>query len=157
MFYLGHEVSPEGVATDPAKINQVAQWPVPQSTKNVQKLLGLAGYNRWFVRNFASIARPLHRLTKKTTTFDWTVECQEAFVDLRHRLCTTPVVAIPDFTKHFILDTDASNTGIDGVLEQLDEQGQEHVIAFGSRTLSKAEHQYCVTCRELLAVVVFTQ
>ena len=157
MFYLGHEVSREGVATDPAKINQVAQWPVPQSTKDVQKFLGLAGYYHRFVRNFASIARPLHRLTEKTATFEWTVECQEAFAELHHRLCTAPVLAFPDITKPFILDTDASNTGIGGVLAQLDEQGQEHVIAFASRTLSKSERRYCVTRRELLAVVVFTQ
>ena len=132
-------------------------WPVPQSTKDVQKLLGLASYYRRFVRNFASIARPLHRLTEKTATFEWTVECQEAFAELRHRLCTAPVLAFLDFTKPFILDTDASNTGIGGVLSQLDEQGQEHVIAFASHTLSKSEHQYCMTRRELLAVVVFTQ
>ena len=87
--YLGHEVSWEGVATDPAKINQVAQWPVPQSTKEMQKFLGLANYYRRFVRNFASDARPLHRLTEKTATFEWTVECQEAFAELCHRLCTT--------------------------------------------------------------------
>ena len=157
VFYLGHEVSRKGVATDPTKINQVAHWPVPQSTKDEQKFLGLASYYRRFVRNFASIAKPLHQLTEKTATFEWTVECQEAFAELRHKLCTAPVLAFPDFTKPFILDTDASNTGIGGVLSQLDEQGQEHVIAFASRTLSKSERRYCVTRRELLAVVVFTQ
>ena len=157
VFYLGYEVFREGVATDPAKINQVAQWPVPRSTKDVQKFLGLAGYYRRFVRNFASIARPLYRLTEKTATFECTIECQEAFADLRRRLCTAPVLAFPDFTKPFTLGTDASNTGIGGVPAKLDEQGQEHVIAFASRTLSKAEHRYCVTRRELLAVVMFTQ
>ena len=157
VYYLGHEVSRKGVATDPTKINQVAHWPVPQSVKDVQKFLGLASYYRRFVRNFASIAKPLHRLTEKTATFEWTVECQAAFAELRHKLCTAPVLAFPDFTKPFILDTDASNTGIGGVLSQLDEQGQEHVIAFASRTLSKSERRYCVTRRELLAVVVFTQ
>ena len=109
------------------------------------------------MRYFASIARPLHRLTEKTATFEWTMECQEAFAELCLRLCTAPVLAFPDFTKHFILDTDASNTGIGGVLSQLDEQDQKHVIAFASRMLSKSERRYCVTCCELLAVVVFTQ
>ena len=85
------------------------------------------------------------------------MECQEAFAELRQRLCTAPVLAFPDFTKSFLLNTDASNTGIGGVLSQLDEQGQEHVITFASRTLSKSKCRYCVTRRELLAVVVFTQ
>ena len=85
------------------------------------------------------------------------MDCQEVFAELRHKLCTAPVLAFPDFTKAFILNTDASNTGIGGVLSQLDDQGQEHVIVFASRTLSKAERQYCVTRRELLAVVMFTQ
>ena len=84
VYYLGHEVSRKGVATDPTKINQVAHWPVPQSVKDVQKFLGLASYYRRFVRNFASIAKPLHRLTEKTATFEWTVECQAAFAELRH-------------------------------------------------------------------------
>ena len=156
VFYLGHEVSRNGVATDPAKVDQVAHWLVPQSTKDVQKFLGLASYYRRFVRDFAGIAKPLHRLTEKNATFDWSIECQEAFAELRHRLCTAPVLAFPDFSKAFILDTDASNTGIGGVLSQLDEHGQEHVIAFASCTLSKSERRYCVTHRELLAVV-FTQ
>ena len=157
VYYLGHEVSQKEVATDPTKINQVAHWPVPQSVKDVQKFLGLASYYHRFVHNFASIAKPLHQLTEKTTTFEWMVECQTAFAELRHKLCTAPVLAFPDFTHPFILDTNASNTGIGGVLSQLDEQGQEHVIAFASRTLSKSERRYCVTRRELMAVVVFTQ
>ena len=77
------------------------------------------------------------------------------FAELRQKLCTAPVLVFPNFTKPFLLDTDA-NTGIGGVLSQLDEEGnlKEHVIAFASRTLSKSER---VTCRELLAVVVFTE
>ena len=155
--YLGHEVSPSGVAPDPNKISQVASWPVPQSVKDVQKFWGLASYYRWFVRDFATIAKPLHRLTEKNSTFEWSVECQEAFVTLRRCLCTAPVLAFPRFDQPFLLDTDASNSGIGGVLSQLDDEGVEHVVAFASRTLSKSERRYCVTRRELLAVVVFTQ
>ena len=90
VFYLGHEVSREGVATDPRKIDQVGSWPIPQSAKDVQKFLGLASYYRRFVRDFATIAKPLHRLTEKTATFEWTRECQEAFAELRQKLCTAP-------------------------------------------------------------------
>ena len=104
-----------------------------------------------------SIAKPLHRLTEKTARFEWTPECHEAFQILRQRLCSAPILVFPNFNKPFILDTDASNTGIGGVLSQLDEAGNECVIAYASRTLSKAERRYCVTRRELLAVVTFTQ
>ena len=157
--YLGHEVSRQGVAPDAKKVGQVASWPVPQSVTDVQKFLGLAtsSYYRRFARDFATIARPLHRLTENNATFEWSVECQEAFLKLRCCLCTAPVLAFPHFERPFLLDTDASNTGIGGVLSQLDDEGTEHVVAFASRTLSKSERRYCVTRRELLAVVVFTQ
>ena len=89
-----------------------------------------------FVRDFGTIAKPLHRLTEKTATFEWTRECQEAFAELCRKLCTAPVLVFPDFTKSFLLETDASNTGVSGVLSQLDDEGKEHVIAFASRTLS---------------------
>ena len=93
---------------------------------------------------------------KKKARFEWTAECQEAFLTLHQLLCSAPILAFPNFSKPFILDTDASNTGI-RVLSQIDENGSEHVIAYASRTLSKAERRYCVTRRELLAVVTFTQ
>ena len=156
MSYLGHVISADGIATDPDKSNQVARWPVPTSAKEVQKFLGLANYYRRFVKGFASIAKPLHKLTENNSVFKWTEECQEIFIELRHRLTSTPVLAHPDFFKPFTLDTDASNTGIGAVLSQEGEDGVEHVIAFGSRLLTKPERNYCVTRRELLAVVFFT-
>ena len=125
--YLGHVISADGIATDPDKSNQVARWPVPTSAKEVQKFLGLANYYRRFVKGFVSIAKPLHKLTEKNSVFKWTEECQEAFIELRHRLTSTPVLAHPDFSKPFTLDTDASNTGIGAVLSQEGEDGVEHV------------------------------
>ena len=104
------------MATDLTKVDQVAHWPVPQSVKDVQRFLGLSSYYRQFVLNFASIAKPPYELTEKTATFEWIVECQEAFAELHHKLCTAPVLTFPDFTKAFILDTDSSNTVIGGVL-----------------------------------------
>ena len=125
MSYLGHVISADGIATDPDKSNQVARWPVPTSAKEVQKFLGLANYYRRFVKGFASIAKPLHKLTEKNSVFKWTEECQEAFKELQRRLTSTPVLAHPDFSKPFTLDTDASNTGIGAVLSQEGEDGVE--------------------------------
>ena len=155
--YLGHVISREGVAADPEKIEKVATWPIPTSTKELQRFIGFASYYRRFIRDFAEIAKPLHQMTEKATPFKWTTECHDAFQELRRRLVSTPILAHPDFSRPFILDTDASDTGLGAVLSQLDDQGREHVIAYGSRLLSKPERQYCVTRRELLAVVFFSQ
>ena len=155
VHYLGHVISRDGVATDPQKTSKVATWPVPQCKREVQQFLGFANYYRRFIRDFAQLARPLHRLTERMVPFVWTDQCQESFDTLRRCLCTAPVLAYPNFGRPFILDTDASDVGIGGVLSQLDEDGRERVIAYGSRLLSKAERRYCVTRRELLAVVVF--
>ena len=87
----------------------------------------------------------------------WTADCQSAFKQLKEKLTTAPILAYPDYSRLFILDTDASDVGIGAVLSQCDDEGRERVVAYASRTLSKAERRYCVTRRELLAVVAFTQ
>ena len=135
----------------------MSTWPVPTSKREIQQFLGLASYYRRFVKDFARIARPLHRLTECTASFLWTDDCQDAFNKLRQCLCSAPVLAYPDFSRQFILDTDASDVGIGAVLSQVDAEGHERVIAYGSCALSKAERRYCVTRRELLAVVVFSR
>ena len=157
VHYLGHIISRDGVATDPQKTDKVAQWPTPTCRREVQQFLGFANYYRRFIRNFAQLARPLHRLNERTATLVWTDQCQDSFDTLRRCLCSSPVLAYPDFSRPFILDTDASDVGIGGVLSQLDVEGRERVVAYGSRLLSKPERRYCVTRRELLAVVVFAQ
>ena len=153
--FLGHIVSESGIATDPMKTEQVANWPVPTTRRQVQQFLGLANYYRRFIQGFAQIAKPLHRLTEKNTPFKWTSECQDAFETLRCKLVTAPVLSFPDCSKTFILDTDASDVGIGAVLSQVQDNGEEHVIAYGSRILSKAERRYSVTRKELLAIVIF--
>ena len=152
--YFGHVVSKHGVATDPDKTQRVSSWPIPTTIQEIQQFLGLASYYRRFIKDFSTIAKPLHRLTEKGRLFTWTTECANAFAELKQRLITAPVLAFPDYTKQFILDTDASQEGIGAVLSQ-ECNGQEKVIAYASRTLSKAERKYCVTRKELLAVVTF--
>ena len=153
--YLGHIVSRDGIATDPEKTNKVECWPTPTSKKQVQQFLGLVSYYRRFIRGFATIAKPLHRLTEKTATFKWTTQCQEAFDYLKHCLVSAPILAFPNYSKPFVLDTDASDVGIGAVLSQVDDDGRERVIAYASRTLSKPERRYCVTRKELQSVVTF--
>ena len=137
--FLGHIVSADGIHTDPNKTVKFAHWPTPTSKKEVQQFLGLANYYRRFVRNFATLVKPLHRLTEKTATFEWTEECHSAFEALRTLLDTSPVLAFPDYYCEFILDTDTSDTGLGAVLSQVQDDGTERVVAYGSRVLTRAE------------------
>ena len=141
-------MSREGIATDPGKISKVAGWPVPTTVQEVQRFLGFASYYRRFIRDFAEIAKPLYRLTERNFSFKWTTECQQCLEELKDRLTTTPVLAYPDYSRPFILDTDASDFGIGAVLAQHDDDGHERVVAFASRTLCKSERRYCVTRRD---------
>ena len=152
--YLGHIVSRQGVATDVDKTSKVSSWPTPTTMSEVQKFLGLASYYRRFVKNYATIASPLHKLTERGRQFNWTSECAAAFASLKQKLINAPILAFPDFTQPFLLDTDASHSGIGAVLSQV-VAGKEKVIAYASRALSKAERKYCVTRKELLAMVTF--
>ena len=154
--YLGHIILEDGVSTDPNKIEVVKDWREPTSVKELRSFLGLCSYYRRFIKDFACTAKPLHRLTGKDEKFVWSTECQEAFDSLKAKLIGSPILSYPDFSKPFILDTNASDTAIGAVLSQM-QGGQEKVIAYASRTLSKSERKYCVTKKELLAVVHFVK
>ena len=154
--FLGHIVDAQGIHTDPKKVEAVLNWETPKRVKDVRSFLGLTGYYRRFIKDYGKIAKPLHVLTEKEQLFQWTEETQEAFQKLKTALTTAPILGYPSQNEEdlFVLDTDASNCHIGGVLSQI-QNGQERVIAFGSKVLSKAERNYCVTRRELLAVVHF--
>lgn len=151
--FLGHIISAEGVATNPAKVEAVREWPIPANVGELRSFLGLASYYRRFVRDFATIASPLHRLTEKGQSFIWDDRCTLAFNQLKMNLTKAPVLAYPDAQQPFIVDTDASNVGVGAVLSQRVGDG-EQVVAYFSRALSKTEKNYCVTRRELLAVIL---
>ena len=104
----------------------MATLPTPTTIKEVQRFLGFVGYYRRFIQNFAEIAKPLHWQTECHAVFKWTHECQASFKELQRQMVTSPVPAYPDYSRPFILDTDASNTGIGAVLSQLVEEGREN-------------------------------
>ena len=151
--YFGHMVSQDGVSTDPDKVKAVMDWEKPQNQTEVRTFLGFVGYYRKFCPDYATVAKPLNRLTSKGTVFEWGSEQEIAFQTLKAYITQSPVLAYPDFTKDFILDTDASLDGAGAVLSQIHD-GEEKVIAYWSKTFSPAERNYCVTRRELLAVIL---
>lgn len=150
--FLGHVVSQEGVATDPSKIEAVKDWPIPKSIKDVRSFLGLTSYYRKFIKGYAEKAKPLYKVTEKNQRFSWSEDCQISFKELKDALISAPILAYPTSEGNFILDTDASNLHMGAVLSQVQE-GVEKVICYFSKTFSRSERRYCVTRRELLAVV----
>ena len=115
-----------------------ADWPTPSCLQDLKQFLGLASYYRRFVRNFAAIVAPLVKLTEKGHVWHWSSDCDAAFLQLKERLVTSPILGYPVFNQPFMVDTDASGEGLGAVLSQY-VSGVERVIAFASRSLSKAE------------------
>jgi hypothetical protein len=150
--YLGHIISDRGVQTDPEKVSAVKEWNRPEDVHQLRSFLGLCSYYRRFVKGFSNLARPLHRLTEANQKFMWSDECERSFNELKEVLTSTPILAYPEPDKEFILDTDASFGCVGAVLSQ-ECDGQEKVTAYWSKCLSKSERNYCVTRKELLAMV----
>jgi len=150
--FLGFIVSAAEIETQPEKVKCVVDWPTPSNLNEVRSFLGLCSYYRRFVAGFAAIAAPLHALTKKNAVFRWTKECDGAFRSLKRSLTTAPILSLSRDDASYVLDTDASNSGLGVVLSQL-QNGEEKVILYASRLLSKAERNYDTTKKELLAVI----
>ena len=149
--YLGHMVSEQGISPDPGKVEAVKSWPRPTTPTEVKSFVGLCSYYRQFVPSFADVAQPLYQCA--ITPFQWTPEAEDAFQKLKVAMTEPPVLVYPEPHGLFILDADASNTGVGAVLSQQLPDNQEKVVAYYSRVLSASERRYCVTRRELLAVV----
>lgn len=150
--YLGHVINREGVKPDPAKVECVQKFPQPKNAKDIKSFLGLAGYYRRFIPQFAKIAKPLNSLLKKDEIFEWKTPQNEAFTKIKEIITSEPILQFPDFSKEFILTTDASMIALGAVLSQ-GEIGKDKPIAFASRTLNKSEKNYSTTDREILACV----
>ena len=150
--YLGHIVNEAGVSTDPEKVSAVRDWPEPGCVRELQQFLGTVGYYRRFCPNLADLAVPLNHLINKGVKYNFSPECKQAFDALKDRLTTAPILGYPDPSLAYILDTDASAKAIGAVLSQV-QSGIERPIAYFSKTMIPAEQNYCVTRRELLAVI----
>jgi hypothetical protein len=146
--FLGHIISVGGVSVDPGKVKDVLNWMPPATISDIQSFLGLAGYYRWFIKDFSKIAKPMTKLLEKNKAFEWTKECQDSFEELKKRLTSSPVLVLPDLTKKFDIYCDASRQGLGCVLMQ---EGQ--VVCYASRQLRKHEENYPTHDLKLAAVV----
>lgn len=147
MQYLGHLISQDGVSVDPAKIKIVQEWPVPTTIKSLRGFLGLAGYYRKFIRGFGNLAAPLTYLLTKDG-FQWTREAEIAFQNLKNALTSPPVLKLPDFSKPFIIESDACGVGIGAILMQ-----EERPVAYFSEALKSSSLSLSTCEKEMLAIV----
>lgn len=151
--YLGLIISPGGIQMDPAKVKTIHDWLPPPNLKDLQKFLGFANFYRRFIRDFSKIATPLNRLLKKDIPWCWGDEQQYAFDDLKTAFATAPVLAMFDYTKQTVLETDASDWASGGVLSQYDDNGVLRPIAYFSSKHSAQECNYEIYDKELLAII----
>ena len=163
--YLGHILSKDGISTDSDKIQKILDWPVPKTRKQLHRFLGFTGYYRRFVKDYARLAHPLQKMLvgtnkkkgskkgpdQKIPPFIWEQEHQESFERLINALTSAPVLSFADFSKPFVLTTDASSHGLGAVLSQ-EQDGKLHPLAFASRGLSPSEKNYPAHKLEFLAM-----
>ena len=169
--FLGHILSADGVLPNPEKVAKIKDWPIPKTPKEVHSFVGFASYYRRLIPNFAKWAGPLHALIvpasfkqkihkgemKKSDLpqFQWTPACQERFNQLKKALTEAPVLAYPDYSKLFILETDASLKGLGTVLSQKGDDNKVRVIAYASQSLwpsEKSRRDYSSAKIELMAL-----
>ncbi|GJY71144.1 putative reverse transcriptase domain-containing protein [Tanacetum coccineum] len=146
--FLGHVIDSEGIHVDPAKIESIKDWTSPKSPTEIRQFLGLAGYYRRFIEGFSKIAKPMTKLTQKKVKFVWGDKQEAAFQLLKQKLCSAPILALPEGSEDFIAYCDASKKGLGAVLMQ-----REKVISYASRQLKIHEKNYTTHDLELGAVV----
>jgi RNase H-like domain found in reverse transcriptase/Reverse transcriptase (RNA-dependent DNA polymerase)/Integrase zinc binding domain len=151
--FLGHVVTKDGVKTNPEKIQKIINWPLPKNDKEIKQFLGLAGYYRRFIKDYAKITKPMTKYLRKETPIDFSdKEYRKSFQVLKEIISTDQILAYPDFSKPFILTTDASDVALGAVLSQI-QDSLERPIAFASRTLNSTESRYSTYEKEALAII----
>ncbi|KAL2099462.1 hypothetical protein ACEWY4_005942 [Coilia grayii] len=150
--YLGHQVGQRSVLPRAAKIQAILDLPAPHTRRQLMRLLGMCGFYRKFVPNFASITEPLTNLLRKGIKFSWSDECQTALDKLKAVLSCEPVLVAPDFGVPFRLAVDACDVGIGAVLLQADSSGVEKPVAYFSKKLNRHQRAYSTVEKEALGL-----
>ena len=151
--YLGLITEEGKMSMDPGKLNGIWEWPVPKNMKQVCSWLGFGNFYQKFIQGFSHLAQPLNQLLKKDQPFIWTDEAQWSFDNMKKCFTEEPVLMMPDQTKPFQIECDASKWASGAVLTQLDINGDQHSCAFISQTFSPTERNYKIYDRELLSMI----
>jgi len=151
--FLGVIIGEDRVRIEKEKVQGVIEWPVPRSIKDVQKFLGLANYYRRFVKDFAKIAKLLHKMMRKENKWSWGERQQKAFEELKERFMTEPVLVTPDLDKEMRVEVNVSDFAMGGVLSMKCEDERWRPVAYISKSLNKAERNYEIHDKEILAII----
>jgi len=151
--FLGVVIGPDGIKMEKKKVRGMLEWPTPKCIKDVQKFLGLANYYRRFMKDFAEVARPMHRLVRKQEKWNWGSEQEEAFGRLKEIFMSEPVLAAPDLDKEMRVEADASDYATGRVLSMKCEDKRWRPVAYISKSLSDTEKNYEIHDKEMLAVI----
>ena len=154
---MGHRISEEGIETDDSRIKMICKWHAPKTVTEVRSFLGFTNYYSRFIYKYAQVTKPLYQLisgenaSKKIKAIVWDGECEEAFRKLKEICTSTPILACAEFSKLFKLHTDACTSGLTAILYQ-NNDGDDHIIGYTSRSLSKTEHKYPAHKLEFIAL-----
>jgi RNase H-like domain found in reverse transcriptase/Reverse transcriptase (RNA-dependent DNA polymerase) len=151
--YLGLVIKEGEISMDPAKVEAVCNWPTPHNLHAIQGFLGFANFYHCFIKNFSTIARPLHDLTKKNVPWQWSTPHQDAFDTLRHHFISAPVLSLWDPNQPTRIEVDTSGFATGGALLQKLDDGLWHPIAFCSSSMQPAKHNYKIYDQEMLAII----
>ena len=155
--YLGKQVGQGQVRPVEAKIEAIVEFPTPKTKREVRRFLGMAGYYRSFCRNFSDVVLPLTNLLRNTTDFVWSVDCETAFQNAKALLCSSPVLAAPNFDLPFKLEVDASATGAGAVLLQEGTDGLDHPVSYFSKKFLRHQLNYSTIEKEALGMLLALQ
>jgi hypothetical protein len=151
--FLGMIIEKGKVSMDPVKVEGVKKWPTPTCVKDIQAFMGFANFYRRFILGFSNIARPMNDLLRKGVKWNWGEKQQKAFDELKERFTSAPILVMPDSEKKHKIEVDASDYATGGVLSQEMEDGLWHPVAYYSKSMNDAEHNYEIYDKELLAVI----
>eukprot|EP00794_Sanderia_malayensis_P008438 gene8438-9339_t len=153
--FLGYESSADEIKPQTRLTSAIREFPRPNTIKDLKRFLGLAGFYRNFIDGFAGISKPLNKLTSDIVTFEWTNHCEKAFESLKERLCSKPVLSFPQCGEPFIVEVDASDTAVGGVISQQQPQdGTTHPVAFFSVTLNSSQQRWSTHSKEAYALLL---
>jgi RNase H-like domain found in reverse transcriptase/Reverse transcriptase (RNA-dependent DNA polymerase) len=151
--YLGMIIKEGKISMDAVKLGGIKDWPVPTMLKQTRSFHGFENFYWKFIFHYSELARPLNDLTKKDKKFEWTTDCQKAFDTMKKWFTEEPVLLMPDQTKPFQIESDASKVATGAVLTQLDSNGDRHPVAFLSKTFSETKRKYEIYDWELLGII----